>query len=98
MTAILTEVTASLPDDRADEVEAAFAAILSGPIPAGLVRTELLRGPEGRWRIQSLWRDTAALDAMRSLPDPPAAPTMFRTLGVEPSVRMWIVQISRNLE
>jgi len=42
-------------------------------VPDGLLRTELLRGQNGRWRIQTAWRDGAALDAMRAASEAPAA-------------------------
>ena len=63
-------------------VNAVIAEALS--VPGGLVRTELLRGRDRQWRIQTLWRDRAALDAMRSAPEPPAAPNSFRRVGAIP--------------
>jgi quinol monooxygenase YgiN len=81
---VLTEVAAEVAPERAAEVVPAFTALLKAGLPEGLLRTELLEGPSGVWRIQSLWRDQAALDAMRAAPEPPAAPTLFRSLGAEP--------------
>lgn len=86
---IMTEVSAVVPRARAGDVPAAFAALAQQPLPGGLLRTELLAGQDGEWKIQSLWRDQAALDAMRASPGPPAAPALFRQLGAEPELRIY---------
>jgi hypothetical protein len=86
---IMTEVSAIVPRERAGEVPTAFAALAQQPLPDGLLRTELLAGQDGEWKIQSLWRDRAVLDAMRAGPEPPAAPALFRELGGEPALRIY---------
>jgi hypothetical protein len=86
---IMTEVSAIVPGERADEVPAAFAELTRRPLPDGLLRTELLAGRDGEWKIQSLWRDQAALDAMRAAAEPPAAPALFQRLGAEPVLRIY---------
>ena len=82
---VLTEVSARVPNTAGDVV-AEFARLLEAPLPDGLLRTELLRAADDKWRIQSLWRDQAALEAMRSGPEPPAAPALFIRLGAEPTL------------
>ncbi|HEY3408807.1 MAG TPA: hypothetical protein VGK53_11610, partial [Propionicimonas sp.] len=62
------------------------------PRPDGLERTELLRDSDGLWRIQTLWRDQQALDAMRAAPEPPAAPQLFRQIGSDPKLRILRVE------
>jgi hypothetical protein len=89
---IMTVVSAIVSDERAGEVPAAFAALARRPLPDGLLRTELLAGRDGEWKIQSLWRDQAALDAMRAGAEPPAAPALFRQLGAEPELRIFNVR------
>jgi quinol monooxygenase YgiN len=86
---IMTEVSATVPGERTDDVLAAFAELTQRPLPEGLLRTELLAGRDGEWKIQSVWRDQAALDAMRAGPEPPAAPALFRRLGAEPVLRIY---------
>ncbi len=86
---IMTEVSATVPAERADEVTAAFAELTQRPLPDGLLRTELLAGRDGEWKIQSLWRDQPALDAMRAGPEPPAAPALFRRLDADPVLRIY---------
>lgn len=91
MTMVLTEVSATVPSDRVGELTEGFAALTRQALPDGLLRTELLGGTDGEWRIQSLWRDQAALDAMRAQPDPPAAPKLFREVGAEPALKFYVV-------
>ncbi|MVU76281.1 hypothetical protein GPX89_03375 [Nocardia sp. ET3-3] len=87
---VLTEVSAIVAAEREDELVAGFTELLRGGFPDGLVRTELLNGG-GRWRIQTLWRDRAALDAMRNSGEPPAAPALFRKVGAEPVLEILAV-------
>jgi hypothetical protein len=89
---ILTEVSAQVAETH--DVPGAFARLLETSLPDGLVRTELLHGSGDEWRIQSLWRDQAALDAMRAGTEPPAAPALFRRMGAEPTLRIFRVEAS----
>lgn len=90
--AILTEVSAVVASDRVADLLDRFHRLLRQPMPDGLLRTELLRGDEDTWRVQSLWRDRAALDAMRAGSEPPAAPQLFRQVGAEPTLRILSVE------
>jgi hypothetical protein len=89
---VMTDVSAIVAAEDADDVPGAFAQLLQQPLPDRLIQTELLSGPDGEWRIQSLWRDQAALAAMRAGPEPPAAPTLFRRLGADPVLRIYHVR------
>ena len=82
---VLTEVTATVDASRVTDLVDAFEAQLREPTPDGLLRTELVELADGQWRIQTLWRDRTALDAMRSQGEP-AAPALFRSVGAEPQV------------
>jgi quinol monooxygenase YgiN len=84
---IITEVSATVDPDRADELAAGFAALTEGPVPPGLLRTELVRGDDDVWCVLTLWRDREALDAMRSSTEP-AAPQLFRQVGAQPALRI----------
>jgi hypothetical protein len=88
---VLTEVSAVVAADREASLLAGYRDLLGQPMPDGLLRTELLRGQDGQWRIQTLWRDRAALDAMRAGPEPPAAPRLFREVGAEPVLTVFDV-------
>ncbi len=89
---IMTEVTATVSAERVSDVPAAFAELAQRPLPDGLLRTELLAGRDGEWKIQSLWRDQAALDAMRAGAEPPAAPALFRRFGAEPVLAIYALR------
>ncbi|MEY9834947.1 hypothetical protein [Streptacidiphilus sp. EB103A] len=86
---VLTEVSAIVATDRAGDLIAAYREVLARPLPDGLLRSELLSGPDGHWRIQTLWRDRAALDAMRAAPEGPAAPRLFRSVGADPELKLF---------
>lgn len=88
---ILTEVSATVDADHEPELVASFHELAAGPLPNGLLRTELLRG-QSQWRIQTLWRDRAALDAMRAGSETPAAPRLFRNVGAEPSLQVYEIE------
>lgn len=90
---VLTEVSAVVAPEREADLVAAYRELVAGPLPDGLMRTELLSGQEGRWRIQTLWRDRAALDAMRASPDGPAAPRLFREVGADPGLALFDVKV-----
>ena len=74
---MLTEVRATVDPSRHEALVAGFEALIAGSLPDGLLRTELLY-VDDEWRIQTLWRDRAALAAMRSSTAEPAAPKLFR--------------------
>ncbi|MCU7821814.1 antibiotic biosynthesis monooxygenase [Kitasatospora sp. DSM 101779] len=92
---VLSEVGAVVAPEREAELVALYRELVSGPLPEGLVRTELLRGPAGHWRVQSLWRDMAALEAVRNAPERPAAPRIFRLVGTEPELTVHEVVIAQ---
>jgi heme-degrading monooxygenase HmoA len=85
---ILTVVSAHVDAERGDDLAEAFRRLVQRPTPDGLLRSELLRGADGRWAVHTLWRDRAALDAMRASTDVPAAPRLFLDVGAEPSLEI----------
>jgi quinol monooxygenase YgiN len=90
---ILTIVTADVDQARAPELIAAYEALLADGLPDGLLETQLLGDGQGHWAIHSLWRDRAALDAMRAAPEPPAAPALFRRFSAEPALAVMPVLV-----
>lgn len=83
---ILTIVSADVDQGRAHELTSEFESLLAGGLPDGLLETRLLGDGQGHWSIHSLWRDRAALDAMRASPEPPAAPALFRRFAGQPTL------------
>ena len=92
---VLTEVSAVVAKEHESALLAGFRELLGDPVPDGLLRTELLRGSDGQWRIQTLWRNRTALDAMRAGPQPPAAPELFRRVGASPALTVFEITEGR---
>lgn len=90
---VLTIVSADVDQDRAEELVAAYETLLADGLPDGLLETQLLGDGQGHWAIHSLWRDRAALDAMRAAAEPPAAPALFRRFSADPALRIMSVLV-----
>jgi quinol monooxygenase YgiN len=80
---VLTVVTANVEESREAELVDGFRRLLAAPLPDGVLRTELLRGRDGVWRVETLWRDRAALESVRTSGEPPAALELFRRVGAD---------------
>jgi hypothetical protein len=61
-----------------------------------MLRSELLRGQNGAWRIQTVWRDAEALMAVRNSGEPPAALALLDRLGAEHSHAVFTVEQSHD--
>ncbi|MDV9171867.1 hypothetical protein R6V09_17285 [Streptomyces sp. W16] len=91
---VLTEVSAVVAAEREADLVAAYRELVARPFPDGPVRSELLSGQDGHWRIQTLWQDRAALDAMRAAyPGGPPAPRLFREVGAAPALALLDVKV-----
>ncbi|MER7337300.1 hypothetical protein ABT403_05545 [Streptomyces sp. NPDC000075] len=90
---VLSEVSGVVAAGREAGLVAAYRELVTRPLPDGLVRTELLGGPDGHWRIQTLWRDRAALEAVRSAPGGAPAPRLLRDAGAEPALAVFEVKV-----
>jgi hypothetical protein len=91
-TPIVTATDATVAADREDDLLEGYRAMLEADQPDGMLRSELLRGPNGSWRIQTTWRDMVALQAVRASGKPPAALALLDSLGAEPSHSWFIVE------
>ena len=91
---VLTVLEAHVPPGQEAGLQAAYAAAAAA-LPAGLVRSELLRDARDatRWRIQTWWASREALDAMRSA-GTPAGVLMFRAAGAEPTLAIFDVLLT----
>jgi hypothetical protein len=95
---ILTTVTATVDADREAELTMGFRNLMELPMPDGLLRTELLRGRNQTWRIETLWRDQAALEAVRNSLEPPAALGLFQRVGAEHSHNVFFLEYAYHAE
>ncbi len=71
-----------------------FRALNETASPDGLLRTELLRAPDGRWRIQTTWRDKEAVMALRASGKPPAVLELLDRLGAAHTHSVFTVEQS----
>jgi hypothetical protein len=67
---ILTVVSARVDTNREAELVAGFRSLLVDSVPDGLLHTQLLKGANGGWQIQTLWRDRAARESIAFGIDP----------------------------
>jgi hypothetical protein len=90
----MTTVDAKVPADREQELLDGYREMNAGDKPEGLLRSELLRGQDGVWRIQTTWRDKESLMALRKSGKPPAALALLDRLGAEHSHAVFTVEQS----
>ncbi|MEI6362551.1 MAG: antibiotic biosynthesis monooxygenase [Actinomycetes bacterium] len=82
---VVTVVDARVDPARDAELIAGYQSMNEGARLDGLLRSELLRGQDGIWRIQSTWRDMDALAALRSSGVRPAALDLFESVEAQHS-------------
>jgi hypothetical protein len=89
---LLTILEARISAGEDVSLQRAFEAAIAEGLPAGLLRTELIRDARDPavWRIQTLWASREALEAMRGA-GTPAGVLMFRAAGAEPSLSIFEV-------
>ena len=76
-----------------DELREKYLRLREEGLPPQMVETELVQSSEDPavWQIASLWYSREALIEYRQTGAPPAALLLFRSLDVEPEVRMYEV-------
>ena len=79
--------------NRETELVAGCRSLLVDSVPDGLLHTRLLKGANGGWQIQTLWRDRAALEKILAASDPPAAPRLFRSVGADPMLHIFELMV-----
>ena len=89
---VVTVVDFTVETTREAELLDGFRSLIEGEWPEGLVRSELLRGQDGAWRIQTTWRDLDTLAAVRAAGRPPAALALLDRLGVAHSHTWFTVE------
>jgi quinol monooxygenase YgiN len=91
---IITTVDATIDPAREHELIEGFRRMNEAHKPAGLLRSELLRGQDGTWRLQTTWRDREALLAVRNSGSMPAALVLLESLGATHRHAVFMVEQS----
>lgn len=89
---IQTVLHARVPAEKVDPLRAGYARLGNGPMPPGLVRTQLIRDTQDpeRWRLETVWESRETLVAMRAQ-GTPAGVLLFREVGIEPTIEVYDV-------
>jgi heme-degrading monooxygenase HmoA len=90
---ILTVVDAVVPAERDAELLDGFRRLMAAEKPEGFLGSELLRGQEGRWRIQTTWRDLDAVRALRASGARPAAQELLDSVGATHTHDVFTVEL-----
>lgn len=96
MERVVTAVDARVDPKREDDLLEGFRQLNEGQKPDGLLRSELLRGQGGAWRIQTTWRDRDALMAVRNSGKSPGALELLDRLGAEHSHAVFSIEQSHD--
>ncbi|HEY3522281.1 MAG TPA: hypothetical protein VGK63_01140 [Candidatus Limnocylindrales bacterium] len=91
MSRVLTLVRGEVDESAVDRMTDQYRAGLSHDRPPGLEATWLLRGSGATVGVATLWRDRAALDAMRASGEEPFARRLIREAGGSPEVEIFDV-------
>jgi antibiotic biosynthesis monooxygenase len=90
MPSVITMVSARIAPARIPEVTARFSAAVRAGMPERR-QTTLLRGGGDLWRIVTVWRSRADLDAYLASVEEPFAIGLFRMTGGSPEVEVFEV-------
>ena len=90
---VMTVLEAHIPQDQWATVEAGFARMQTEK-PPQLTQSYLAQGTADPtlWQLVGLWRSKDDLDAYRASGVTPAGVVLFRSVGAEPSLRVFEVK------
>ncbi len=88
---VMTVVEGRVPQSKMKDFESAFASMKGGPTPPGWKMSFMLRDSEDPevYRLSTLWESREALERYRSNTKVPTAFLLFRSVGVEPQLRVF---------
>jgi hypothetical protein len=89
---IVTSVDATVDEDMVDALREGYRELSTRSRPAGLISTQLLRGQNDNWRIQTTWRDRASLLELRKSGEPPAALELLDRVGATHTHAVFVVE------
>ncbi len=90
MLPVMTIVEGRISEGKSKDFEAAYGVLRAGALTPGLRMSFLARDTVDStfYRIITVWESHEALDRMRSNAQVPAAIALFRSVGVEPQLRV----------
>jgi len=91
---VVTAVDAVVDPAREADLLDGYRQLNATAKPDGLLRSELLRGRDGAWRIQTTWRDMDAILAVRKAGMPHAAQELLERVGATHSHSVFTVEQS----
>ena len=91
---VVTAVDAHIEPEQESALIEGYRRMTNESQPDGLLRSDLLRGQDGAWRIQTTWRDIESLMALRKAGHPPAALVLLEGIGAEHSHGWFTVEHS----
>jgi heme-degrading monooxygenase HmoA len=93
---IMTVVEGKVDKSSVQKFEDAYSSVKDQPKPPGWKRSMLLRETteEGLYRVATLWQSREALDEMRKSTSVPVALALFRSVGVEPNLRIFEIPLT----
>jgi hypothetical protein len=89
---VVTAIDITVDPAREADLLDGYRQMVAGPRPEGLVSSELLRGQEGAWRIQTTWRDLDTLRAARTSGARPAAADLLDRIGIDHTHTWFVVE------
>lgn len=89
----LTLLEARIPAERWYELQENYLKLRNKGLPAQMVEVELTQSDDDpeEWKLSSLWHSRDALLEFRATVQTPEGLLLFRSVGVEPTVRMFEV-------
>jgi len=95
---VVTAVDARVDEGREAELLDGYRRMIHEDRPDGLLRSELLRGQDGTWRIQTTWRDLDAIIELRKSGAPPVAVALLDRVGARETHAVFTVEDSLELQ
>ena len=93
MRMVMTVLGARVPQERWAELEQTYRERLAPNVPPQMERSLLVQSTDDpeTWQGISFWRSREALEEYRRSVDTPGGVLLFRSVGTEPTLRMFEV-------
>lgn len=90
---VISMVEGRVAVDKQEALQAEYQQEVLQGLPAGILQTFLLRKADdaAAWRIITVWKSMAELQAVRQSPEQPPAMRMFKSAGVDATLTVFEV-------